>query len=74
MLHLHRLEHDQLRARRELGAFRRYLDYGAGQMCAQRLLTWIQFEWRDPGLMAPRLRSTDKSGQVFVNETRGDRT
>ena len=60
--------------RRELGAFRRYLDHGAGQLCAQHLLTRIQFERRDSGLMAPRLRSTDKVGQVFVNEACGDRT
>ena len=34
VLHLHRFEHHQLRARSELGAFRRDLDHGAGQLRA----------------------------------------
>ena len=73
MLHFHRLEHGQLRARGELGPFGRNLDHGAGQLRAQHLLTRIQLQRREPGLVAPRLRGTGEGGKVLVDEARRDR-
>ena len=52
VLHLHRLEDDQLAAGAELGAFGRHLDHGAGQLRAQHFLARVELDRRRHGRRA----------------------
>ena len=70
VLHLHRLEHHQLRAGAEIGAVGRRLDDGAGQLRAQHFLARVELHRRDQGVVLVGQRRGREFGELGVEEIR----
>jgi hypothetical protein len=71
VLHLHRLEYDELISGAEVDTVGHYLDHGAGQLRTQRFLARVEFDRHDPGVVLTRQRSGSQLGQSGVNEIGG---
>ncbi len=71
MLHLHRLEDDDLAAGGDLFAFGRHLDHGAGQLRAQCFLAGIELDRRRTDVVLVGQRGDGQLGQLLVEEVRG---
>ena len=70
MLHLHRLEDDELAAGADLYAFGSHLDHRAGQLRAQHFLARVELNRGNTNVMLPRKRRGRQFGQLFVEEAR----
>ena len=74
MLHLHRLQHDQLAACTELAACWGNLDHRPGQLGTQRLLTRVQLDRRNPRVVLVNQRGASQLRKFLVEKTGRDPT